>query len=737
MVRSMSCCCLWCVSSLFMWALGVSVTHAEEPEAQLTKIPVTFNNAMENTPVVFDGRRLLVLNHRDDTKVNTDDYTKSMYLYIRDLATGEEITRFGEGHSFVSAFVDGPEMHVFASEGTNRDWYQSLYHFTSTDLKTWKRELAIALEDDERLFNSSVCRDDQGYVMAYESTKPVKFCFKFARSKDLSTWQKIPGLVFTGEKKEYSACPVIRYFAPYYYVIYLHETIPGHKGWVSFMARSKDLAVWQLSPKNPILEASADEGVNNSDVDLLEVAGKTMVYYATGDQATWANVRWALYPAAMREFFESYFPEGMAMREVNAGPPKEAAAVVPPRVETPAEHDQRMAWWRNARFGMFIHWGIMSIPGKDFGAMSWDRIPVAEYEKLAGQYNPVQWNAHDVVKMAKDAGQKYLVFVAKHHDGFCMWDTKLTDYNIMHTPYGKDIIRQLADECAKQDVVFCFYYSILDWHHPHAQKEHWPEYVEYMKGQLRELLTSYGPIGVVWFDGDWIPEWTDEQGQDLARFIWSLQPNTIINNRIGKGRQDNDGNVKKDCYAADFGTPEQVIPSNGLPGIDWESCMTINNSWSWNKSDLQHKNTAQCIRMLVDTTSKGGNLLLNIGPHPDGSILPPQRDRLRDLALWMQVNGEAVHGTNASPFPKPLAWGCCSQKQIPNGGTRLYLHVFDWPKDGRLAVPSLNRQVVRAYLLADPNRLLLPVKVEDEHITVTVPNTPSDPNVSVIVMDLV
>jgi alpha-L-fucosidase len=502
------------------------------------------------------------------------------------------------------------------------------------------------------------------------------------------------------------------------------------------MARSKDLATWQLSPLNPILEATAGEGINNSDVDLFEWEGNTYLFYATGDQQTWGSVRVAMYPGPMQKFYEACFPEGMPMTTVSAAPQTATKVVAPPRVESSAERDQRMAWWRDARFGMFIHWGIMSIPGKDCWVMSADKIPVAEYEKLVGQYNPVQWNAHDVVEMAKNAGQKYLVFVAKHHDGFCMWDSKLTDFNIMRSPYGKDIVRQLADECKKQGIVFCFYYSILDWHHPDANHDRWPKYVEYMKGQLRELLTNYGPVGVVWFDGEWTPEWTDDQGRDLARFIWSLQPNTIINNRIGKGRQDNDGNVKKECYAADFGTPEQVIPPNGLPGVDWESCMTINNSWSWNKSDVQHKTKAQCIRMLVDTTSKGGNLLLNIGPNPDGSILPQQRDRLQDLAQWIKVNGESIHGTAASPFSKPLAWGRCSQKQLPDGGTRLYLHVFDWPKDGRLAVPTLNRKVVQAYVLADPNHASLPVRSEGDQIVVTLPNTPSDPNVSVIVMDL-
>ncbi|HEY9174022.1 MAG TPA: hypothetical protein VI136_17210 [Verrucomicrobiae bacterium] len=286
---------------------------------RLTKLPVAIGpNAMENTPIVFNGRPLLVLNRRDDTKNKTDEYTRSMYLYILDLATGGEVARFGEGHSFANAFVNGPELNVFASEGTNHDWFQSLYRFSSTDLKTWKRELAIPQAEGEHLFNASVCRDDQGFLMAYESDKPVMFCFKFARSKDLARWQKLEGLTFTGLGGEYSACPVIRYVPPFYYVIYLHAAVPGHKGWVPFLARSKDLIAWELSPFNPILEASPGEGVNNSDVDLFEFEGNTFLFYATGDQQTWGSVRMAMFAGPMREFFEGNFPSELPTVKVSA-----------------------------------------------------------------------------------------------------------------------------------------------------------------------------------------------------------------------------------------------------------------------------------------------------------------------------------------------------------------------------------------------------------------------------------
>ena len=305
----------WAATAVAAWlaACAGGDARAEGVQAPLIKLPVTLGAGMENTPFVFNGQPLLALNYRDDTKNNTDAYKASMVLMIRDLRTGREVARFGEGHSFVNAFVDGQTVHVYASEGSDRDWFQSLYHFSSTDLKTWKRELAIAREGGEHLFNCSVCRDDQGYLMAYESNLPVGFCFKFARSKDLSAWEKMPGLVFAGsDGKEYSACPVIRYFAPYYYVIYLHAAIPGHNGWVSFLARSKDLVAWELSPSNPILEAGPGEGCNNSDVDLFEWEGNTYFCYATGDQSTWSSLRMAMHAGPMRPFFEGCFPAGVA-----------------------------------------------------------------------------------------------------------------------------------------------------------------------------------------------------------------------------------------------------------------------------------------------------------------------------------------------------------------------------------------------------------------------------------------
>lgn len=288
-------------------------TGAERPV--LAKLPFAYAQGMENTPVVFNSRPLLVTNRRNDKATCHDEST---CLFIRDLVTGQELSRFGLGHSFASGFVQGTELNVFASESATNDWFHDIYRFSSSDLTNWTRTPAIAREPGEHLFNCSVCRDERGYLMAYESEKPVQFCFKFARSADLSNWTKIPGLVFTGANNEYSACPVVRYFAPYYYVIYLHAAIPGHKGWISFLARSRDLAAWELSPFNPILEAERGEGINNSDVDLFEYEGRTYLFYATGNQADWGSIRVAQYAGPMKDFFTRHFPEGQPAVRVTA-----------------------------------------------------------------------------------------------------------------------------------------------------------------------------------------------------------------------------------------------------------------------------------------------------------------------------------------------------------------------------------------------------------------------------------
>ena len=425
------------------------------------------------------------------------------------------------------------------------------------------------------------------------------------------------------------------------------------------------------------------------------------------------------------------------------------AASVCGGAETKEQRDTRMEWFREARFGMFIHWGVYSVPAGEWkdqkGYGEWfleeTKMPVSEYEKFAEQFNPVKFDAKEWVRIAKDAGMKYIVITSKHHDGFGMYRSELTDWCIKRTPFQRDPLKELAAACKDAGITFCFYHSIMDWHHPDwGTRRAWNDkapatppdmdrYTAYMKGQLKELLTGYGPIGILWFDGEWEAPWTHERGVDLYSYVRSLQPNIIVNNRVGKGRAGMSG-MDKDQGVGDYGTPEQEIPATGFgPGVDWESCMTLNNHWGYNKNDQNWKSTQSLIRNLVDCASKGGNYLLNVGPTSEGLIPSPSIERLAEMGAWMKVNHEAVYGTTASPFKK-LAWGRATQKP-----GKLYLHVFDWPADGRLTVP-MSGKVGRAYLLAHPGGAKLPTTRGESGLVVTLPATAPDANVSVVVLEM-
>ncbi len=413
--------------------------------------------------------------------------------------------------------------------------------------------------------------------------------------------------------------------------------------------------------------------------------------------------------------------------------------------------DERMDWWRDARFGLFVHWGVYAVPagtykGERIGGggewiMNQAKIPVKEYETLAPQFNPIAFREDEWVRLAKDAGMKYIVITSKHHDGFCLWDSKVTDWDIMDaTPFKRDILKELSVACKKQGIKLCFYHSIMDWHHPDAQGACYPNYNDgtnpnfgryvenYLKPQLAELLTNYGQIGVLWFDGEWIKDWTEPQGKDLYAYVRGLQPSIIVNNRVGKGRKGMEGLSAGTEYAGDFGTPEQQVPPEGLPGVDWEACMTMNDTWGYKSYDDNWKSTEDLIRMLADIASKGGNFLLNVGPTPEGMIPEPSVQRLQGMGKWMAVNGESIHGATASVIGRP-DWGRCTVKD-----NKLYLHVFQWPADGSLEVPLAKGGIEKAYLLADKKRTALPVTRDGEKVIVSLAGHAPDPVDSVVVL---
>ena len=339
--------------------------------------------------------------------------------------------------------------------------------------------------------------------------------------------------------------------------------------------------------------------------------------------------------------------------------------------ETREDFNSRMEWWRDAGFGMFIHWGPYAVPAgiyngeKINGIGEWimnsAQIPISEYEEFSRQFNPTKFDADEWVKLASEAGMKYIIITSKHHDGFCLWDSEVSDYDVMDfSPINRDLLKELKQACDKFGVKLGFYHSVMDWHHPKAQAPHYPTYnngeklnpefsayvKDYMKPQLAELVENYDPA-VLWFDGEWVPEYTHEQGQDIYQFLREMKPEIIINNRVDKGRQGMEGMNKDDKnYAGDFGTPEQEILESASAS-DWESCMTMNDTWGYKSWDDNWKSSEILVHNLVDIAAKGGNYLLNIGPMANGLIPEPTIQRLKDIGDWMKVNGEVIHNTRA------------------------------------------------------------------------------------------
>jgi len=391
--------------------------------------------------------------------------------------------------------------------------------------------------------------------------------------------------------------------------------------------------------------------------------------------------------------------------------------------------------WQDLRFGLFIHWGPVSLRGTEIGWSRGREVPIQEYDHLYKEFNPVLFDAKEWVKIAKEAGMKYLIITSKHHDGFCIWDSKYTDYDIMSTPYKRDILKELSEECEKEGVLFGTYHSILDWHHPHYTTRYggdprpieqfdMNQYVVYLKNQVKELVQNYR-TNILWFDGEWESSWDHEKGMDLYRYVREMRDDVLINNRVDKGRKGMQGMTTSDKFAGDFGTPEQEIGAFH-PNIPWESCITICKQWAWKPNDRM-KSLKECIQMLAKTVGGGGNLLLNVGPMLDGRIEQRQLDRLKEIGNWLKKYGESIYGTKGGPL-KPTSWMASTHK-----GNNIYLHLFVWPEKQLKLYKFKNVKILSAQIL---NGTKLSFSEKDHDVLIQLPEKPQDLNNTVIVLKL-
>ncbi len=390
-----------------------------------------------------------------------------------------------------------------------------------------------------------------------------------------------------------------------------------------------------------------------------------------------------------------------------------------PAAEGPKPCPERLRWWAEARFGMFIHWGPVSLTGHEIGWARGDQVPVAEYDQLYTKFNPTEFDATAWVKTAKEAGMKYIVLTTKHHDGFCLFDTKQTDYNVMRSPFGRDVTRELSEACKREGLRFCTYHSVCDWHYPdfpltspggRVKREHsnLDRYEQYLRAEVRELITQYGPLGIMWFD---VPQCFDAvRGQGLIDFTRALQPDIIINDRSGA--------------PGDYDTPEQRV-GQYQDQRPWETCMTICRQWAWKPND-EMKPLKECLQTLVACAAGDGNLLFNVGPMPNGQIEPRQTERLKEMGAWLATNGESIYGTRGGPW-KP-GKGVASTRK----GNTVFLHVIS-QSPGLLDLPELSQPVKSAALLSGG-----PVKVSSQSgkLLVDLRQTTIDPIDSIVRLEL-
>jgi alpha-L-fucosidase len=415
------------------------------------------------------------------------------------------------------------------------------------------------------------------------------------------------------------------------------------------------------------------------------------------------------------------------------------AATAPPHQPTAENLEARRAF-QDAKFGLFVHWGVYSVLGDGEWVMNNRRIPATAYEKLPALFNPTEFDAREWVSLAKAAGMKYITITSKHHDGFAMFDSKVSDWDIIdRTPYKKDVLKMLADECQRQGIKLFFYHSHLDWHHPDYYPRgrtgrdagrpdggDWYRYLDDMDAQITELLTNYGPIGGIWFDGWWDRPDADWRLAKTYDLIHRLQPAALVGNN----------HHKKPFPGEDFQMFEKDLPGKNTAGFNadseigelpLETCETINNSWGFNLNDPRHKSTRDLVHYLVRAAGYGANFLLNVGPMPNGRIQPEFVTRLQEIGRWLEKNGESIYGTRGGPVT-PRSWGVTTQK-----GNTVYVHLLDW-EDASLALPPLPGKVTAARMLVGGAPVTW--REDEAGVVLRMPKVDRDPLDTVVVVEM-
>ena len=393
-----------------------------------------------------------------------------------------------------------------------------------------------------------------------------------------------------------------------------------------------------------------------------------------------------------------------------------AAAATPARAAAgDADRAARLKWWHEARFGMFIHWGLYSQLGRHEWAMEEEGIPIEEYQKLAASFHPKPNTARAWAQLAKQAGQKYMVMTTKHHEGFCNFDSKLTDYCAPKQGPGRDLVKEYVEAARAEGMRVGFYYSLMDWHHPDGARCATDpvarrRFVDYTHGLIRELMTNYGKIDVLWYDVSWPLDAAGWESEKMNQMVFQLQPDIIVNNRNN--------------LPGDFATPEQTIRAEA-GGRAWESCMTLNDSWGYQAADDNWKSPRTVIRNLITCAHDGGNYLLNIGPQPDGGI-PPESERiLREVGEWVGRNGVTIYGAEICQ-PRTSVYASFARKS-----NTLYMHVYFWPKGGDVSISGLKQKVVSARVLRTGQTLAVTQDGFRTHIT-GLPDAAPDSPVTVL-----